>query len=74
MPRPKWMGYLPKMRNRRCSSCGREYARWLGMFSLSHSIGRGIAYLWTVLVAALIIVGAASLVMWLLRLSDAGVI
>ncbi len=41
-----WMRWMPGLKNRRCSDCGREYARWLGCFALRHGTARGMVLCW----------------------------
>ena len=75
MIRYPWMGrVVPKMRNRRCSACGREYARWLGCLSLSHDTARRLVFLSVVGSFALGVVGVVFLVVWVIRLQHACVL
>ncbi len=69
-----WMRWLPWLKNRRCSDCGREYARWFGVVALRHETARAMTFLWVgvwlVLGAVAIGLGAAWLVAW--RYAQAG--
>ena len=73
MPSPRWMGRIPRMRNRRCSDCGSEFARWLGFLPLSHTAARRLVSFWLLLVSALCVVGATLAAAWLYELRQAGV-
>lgn len=64
MIRHPWMGGIrPKMRNRRCSGCGWEYAVWLGFLSMRHESARRVVFccvvFWTA-VAMLVITHVVS--------------
>ncbi len=73
MPSPRWMGRIPRMRNRRCSDCGCEFARWLGFISLSQAAARRLVFFWLLLVSALGVVGVTLATAWLFELRQAGV-
>jgi hypothetical protein len=47
MGRPFWAVFSPGiMRNMRCGNCGREYIRYLRMFSLTQRTAKRILYIW----------------------------
>lgn len=72
MPRMPWMGYVrPKMRNRRCSACGREYAQWFGFIPMSHDTARKIAFAWVFAAVALGIIGSTAGIVWLIQFRHA---
>lgn len=46
------MGHIrPRMRNRRCSNCGHEFAVWIGHTTFKHSTAHRIVFLYIVVVA-----------------------
>ena len=50
-----WMRRLrPRFKNRRCSSCGHEFAVWCG-FAMRHTTGRKVAFFYVVLMTLLTI-------------------
>ncbi len=53
-----WMWWLPCLKNRRCSDCGREYARWFGWIALRHETARAMIHLW---VGAWLLLGAVAI-------------
>lgn len=68
MLRPKWMRRIAFLRNRRCSSCGVEYAQWMRIIPIKHQVALFLSRLWLlVLVAAAMIgagVGIGALLCW----------
>lgn len=51
-----WMRHIrPRMRNRRCSDCGHEFALWYHRFTYRHSTAHSIIFIWNVVVWCLII-------------------
>jgi hypothetical protein len=45
----------PRMRNRRCSNCGHEFALWFHRFSFKHRTAHQIVFLYTVLWLLLVV-------------------
>lgn len=51
-----WMNRIrPRMRNRRCSNCGHEFALWFHRFSFKHRTAHQIVFLYTVLWLLLVV-------------------
>jgi hypothetical protein len=67
------MARIPKMRNRRCSDCGSEFARWLGFLPLTHAAAHRLVFAWIFLLSALGVVGLTLAVVWFVELRQAGV-
>jgi len=57
MIRHPWMKRMIFLKNRRCSTCGHEYARWLGFISLRHETARMLVNIWVFLIMTAISVG-----------------
>ncbi len=71
MMRYPWMTRIPFMKNRRCSTCGREYARWLGFISLRHETARVLVNAWVFLLLVALSVGVGLGIAQLFRMHSA---
>jgi hypothetical protein len=67
MMRHPWMSRIPHMKNRRCSTCGKEFAQWLGLVPLRHEVARGLAHLWLLFWLAAAAIGFGLGVAWLVE-------
>ena len=61
------MRRIPKMKNRRCSNCGHEFALWLHGVPLRHSVAKKLAGLWIFMWCAALSVAVGLLVGFVLQ-------
>jgi len=59
MPTP-WMQFMLWASNRRCSQCGHEFCRWLGMMSMRHANAKRMCLAFWFTFIALAIVGTGA--------------
>ena len=57
MPKYRWMKRVPKMKNKRCSDCGREFALWLAFISMRHRTAKKVVGVWIFLWCAFGVTG-----------------
>jgi len=65
------MKRIPKMRNKRCSHCGREYALWLSCLAMSHRVARRLVRCWLLTWGVLLATGVGLLVGFIVRWHNA---
>ena len=60
-----WMSRIrPRMRNRRCSNCGHEFAYWCHRFCLRHGFAKKIVFLYQSLLWLLVVCIAVDIYRW----------
>lgn len=63
MHRPTWMKVTPgRMENIRCTHCGREFTRWLSIFSMKNSTAKKLIAFWRFVVLFVTIILIAFIV------------